>query len=422
MPSTGLARIPDAARVLVGLAAGFGIGLGLAGTTRPSLLLLVAAAETVGALWVNAIRMTVVPLVAALLISRIAGTSGPASRVGAKALALFVCLAAASALFAAVVASPIINALPLDPAALDRLRAQAVAPASDVPPFRDWLTALVPPNAVKAAADGALLPFVVFVVCFAFALSRTEEETRQTLVRLFDAITRTMFVLIGWIIRLSPVGVLALGLSLAARGGIGVVSALGVYVALVSILLVAATLLLYPVVKFAGGVSFRRFARACAPVQVIAFSTRSSFASLPVLVDRAERSLNISPHVSGVVLPIAVSVFKFGMPLMRFTGACFIARLFGVPLGWVDVLALAAALTAVSFYTPGVPSGSLVILAPIFDVFGLPTEGIGLLLAVDLVPDMFVTVSNTTADMAVAVLLSRPGAISKTGTGVYAAR
>jgi Na+/H+-dicarboxylate symporter len=408
MPSAGLARIPDAARVLIGLAAGFLIGLGLAGTTRPSLLLVMAISETVGTLWVNAIRMTVVPLVAALLISRIAGTSGTAARVGTRAVLLFVLLAAAGALFAGLVVPSIINALPLDPATLDRLRASAVAPASDAPPFRDWLVALVPPNALKAAADSALLPFVVFVVCFAFALSRIDAAGRDTVVRLFEAITRAMFVLIGWIIRLSPIGVFALGLSLAARGGTGLVSALGLYVATVSILLVTATLLLYPLVRAAAGVSFRRFARAAAPVQAIAFSTRSSFASLPVLVDRAEHALDVRPEVSGVVLPVAVSIFKFGMPIMRLTGTYFIARLFGVELSWGEVVALAAALTAASFYTPGVPSGSLVILAPVYDAFGVPVEGIGLLLAVDLVPDMFVTVANTTADLAVATLLSKP--------------
>ena len=408
MASTGLAKIPDAARVLIGLAAGFGIGLSLAGTTRPSLLLVVTISETVGTLWVNGIRMTVVPLVAALLISRIAGTSGTAGRVGTRAVALFVVMAAAGALFAGIFVPPIVNALRLDPATLDRLRASAVAPASDVPAFRDWLAALVPPNAFKAAADNALLPFVVFVVCFAFALSRTDEANREIVVRFFDAITSAMFVLIGWIIRLSPVGVFALGLSLAVRGGTGLVSALGLYVATVSILLITATLLLYPVVMAAGGVPLRRFARAAAPVQAIAFSTRSSFASLPVLVDRAEGALGVRPDVSGIVLPIAVSIFKFSSPISRFTGTYFIARLFGVELSWVEVLALAAALTAVSFYTPGVPSGSLIILAPVYESFGVPVEGIGLLLAVDLVPDMFVTVANTTADLAVATLLSKP--------------
>jgi Na+/H+-dicarboxylate symporter len=291
---------------------------------------------------------------------------------------------------------------------LEGIRATAVAPKNDIPPFRDWLTTLVPPNPLKAAADGALLPFVVFTVCFALALSRTDERSRVTITRFFDAIARTMFVLIGWIIRLSPLGVFALGLSLAARGGIGVASALVLYVLAVAVLLATATLLLYPLVAAVAGVPLLRFAQACVPVQAIAFSTRSSFASLPVLIDRAEHELGINPDVSGIVLPIAVSVFKFGMPILRLTGTCFIARLFGIPLGWVDVLALAAAVIAGSFYAPGVPSGSIFILAPIYEALGLPVEGIGLLLAVDLVPDMFVTVSNTTADLAVAMLVSKP--------------
>src|SRR5262245_37521841 len=241
MPFSCTGRTPDAARVLIGLTAGIGIGLAIAGTVRPTLLLAVTASETIGTLWVNAIRMTVVPLVAALLISRIAGTSGSAGRVGAKAFALFLLLALASAVFAAIVAPPLVSALPLDPDTLEGIRATAVAPTNDIAPFRDWLTTLVTPNPLKAAADGALLPFVVFTVCFALALNRTDERSRVTIVRFFEAITRTMFVLIGWIIRLSPLGVFALGLSLAARGGVGVASALVLYVLAVAVLLATAT-------------------------------------------------------------------------------------------------------------------------------------------------------------------------------------
>src|SRR4029453_4944273 len=150
--------------------------------------------------------------------------------------------------------------------------------------------------------------------------------------RFFEAIERTMFVLVIWIVRLSPLGVFALGMGLAGRGGVGVASAVGLYVVLVAGLLTIATAALYPVAAIFARVPFRRFVRACAPVQAIAFSTRSSFASLPVLIDRAERALGMSPEVRGLVLPVAVSIFKFGMPAMRVTGTCFIARLFGIPL------------------------------------------------------------------------------------------
>ena len=408
MRSPGVARVPNAARVLIGLAAGFGLGLLIAESGRPSLLGIVAVVEPIGTLWVNAIRMTVVPLVGALLISRIGGTSPQAvGRVGAEAVALFVALAAASAVFSVALAPPLVDRLPLDPAMLDAIRARAAPPPGDLPPFRDWLTALVPPNPIRAAADGALLPFVVFVVCFALALTRIDDHGRQSIVGFFEAIGRAMIVLITWIVALSPLGVFALGLGLAARGGVGLASAVGWYVVLVSALLAIGTLALYPVAAMA--VPLWRFARACAPAQAIAFSTRSSFAALPVLIERAEHGLGVRPEVAGLALPLAVSIFKIGTPIMRLTGTCFIARLFGIPLGWGEIVALAAAITAVSFYTPGIPSSSLFILAPIYEAFGLPVEGIGILLAVDLIPDMFCTVANVTAYMTVAAVLSRSG-------------
>jgi Na+/H+-dicarboxylate symporter len=356
---------------------------------------------------VNAIRMTVVPLVVSLLVTRVvAAPTDSVGRIGGRAVLLFALLAGAGAIYSAVLAPPLVSALPLDESALAAVRARATAPSVDLPPFRDWLTGLVPPNPVKAAADGALLPLVVFTVCFALALTRASAEPRQAVARFFEAVTAAMFVLVRWVIAVSPIGVFALAFALAARGGVGVATALGQLVVLVSALLLVGTLALYPLVGVLG-VPIRRFARACAPGQAIAFSTRSSLASLPALVERAERDLGVPPQVAGLVLPIAVSIFKYGTPIARLAATCFVARLYGVDLGVAQIAGLAAAITLVSFYTPGIPSGSLFILAPLYEAFGIPVEGIGLILAVDLVPDMFLTTANVTADMAVAALLGR---------------
>jgi proton glutamate symport protein len=227
------------------------------------------------------------------------------------------------------------------------------------------------------------------------------------LVRFFGAITETTFVLVRWILALAPLGVFVLSLSLAARGGGGIGRALGQYVVAVCGLLAICTLALYPIAALIGGVSLRRFAQACAPAQTVALSTRSSFASLPAMLDAAEQKLGLPPQVSGLVLPVAVSIFKFGAPILRMTGMLFIARLYGIELHGAAVATMAVAVAALSFYTPGIPSGSLFVIAPVFTAFGLPIEGLGLLLAVDLIPDMFVTATNVTADMTVATLLSR---------------
>jgi len=156
-----------------------------------------------------------------------------------------------------------------------------------------------------------------------------------------------------------------------------------------------------------GGISVREFARAAAPAQAVGFSTRSSLATLPVLVEEAEDTLGLPESVTGLALPAAVSVFKYASPIVRITGTFFVASLFGIDLGLVEGLTIMVGVAALSFYSPGIPSGGLFVMAPLYQALGLPIEGIGILIALDIVPDMFITGSNVTADLAVAALLAQ---------------
>jgi Na+/H+-dicarboxylate symporter len=398
----------SAARVLTGLIAGLAVGIGISRLAEPTLLAIPSAIEPVGTLWINAIRMTVIPLVVSLLISRIASeTPASVGRIGGRALLLFVLFVAGAALFTAAIAPSIVERMWLDPSTVAAARSGATGLKGEAPSLRDWLLGLVPPNAFKAAAEGEMLPVVVFTVFFACGLARVREDQRLLIVRFFDALADTMLVLVRWILSLAPIGVFALSLGLAARGGAGIAGALGQYVIVVCALITLGLLALYPIVTLAGGGSMRRFTRACAPVQAVAFSTRSSIASLPAMIDAAEHKLVLPAQVSGLILPIAVSVFKFGAPILRLTGTLFVARLYGVVLDSPAIATMAVATAALSFYSPGIPSGGLLVVTPVFSAFGLPLEGLGLLLAVDLIPDMFVTVSNVTADMAVATIIGR---------------
>ncbi|MBL4773694.1 MAG: cation:dicarboxylase symporter family transporter, partial [Alcanivoracaceae bacterium] len=141
-------------------------------------------------------------------------------------------------------------------------------------------------------------------------------------------------------------------------------------------------------------------------VQAIGFSTRSSLAALPATIAATE-SLGISSKVSGVVLPLAVTLFKFASPIARTAGTYFIANLYGINLTIVELMVIALVIGLFSFYSPGIPSGGLLIMAPVYTSLGLPVEGIGLLIAVDLIVDMFITAANVTANITVAALLSR---------------
>lgn len=410
------------ARVLIGLGLGLAGGLVVSFADDGFLRSVPGAVEPLGTLWVNAIRMTVVPLVVSLLVVAIAGEreGRTVATVGGRAIGLFVLMVAAVSLVTALAAPPLLSLLRLDPATAESLRAatgEATPAAVELPPFRDWLVDLVPTNALRAAVDGAMLPLIVFTAAFAFALNRIGEDGRDVILRFFGAVKDSMFVLIGWILEVAPIGVFALVLPLAARMGVAAVGAFGYFVLIACGLVTASILALYGLTAVAGRIPLGRIVRAYAPAQVVGFSTRSSLASLPAMFAATER-LALPAKVTGLVLPVAVSIFKFSSPIARATGTYFIARLYGIELGPPEIAVIAAAIGLLSFYSPGIPSGGLFVMTPVYLSLGLPVEGIGILIALDMIPDMFITTANVTADMTVAVVLTRSGPEGERSPGI----
>jgi Na+/H+-dicarboxylate symporter len=398
-----------AVRVFVALVAGLVLGVVVAVVGRPALFTAVSVVEPIGTLWVNGIRMTVIPLVVSLLISGIgSGSPSQVGRVGGRAAVWFVLLVAGCSVFAAVAAPPLIALAPIDPDAFISLGESSPPTDVELPPFRDWIVGLLPSNPVAAAAHGAMLPLIVFSVIFALAVTRLGTEDRATMVGFFTAVSKAVLVIVEWLLIVAPAGVFFLVLPLAARTGIDLVGAMGFFLLIACGLITIALVALYPVASWWGGVSMLQFARACAKPQAVGFSTRSSLASLPAMLEAAEKDLGLEPRVSGIVLPAATAIFKYASPIARITGTIFVARLFGVDLGALEIAVIGGAIGALSFYSPGVPSGGLFVMTPVYVALGLPVEGIGLLIALDLIPDMFITTANVTADMAVAVILGQP--------------
>ncbi len=401
----------SSARILLGLALGLigGIGFSLLETSSESAL--PSMIEPIGTLWVNAIRMTIIPLLMALMITAIAGqgNTGIVAQLGGKTMGLFIAMIAASSLFAFLVAPPLIAMLSIDPDASRRLLESTATENvgnSELPPFRDWLVALIPINPIRAAADNAVLPLMVFTGLFSVALLKIESKQRAHVVGFFAAIKETMFVLIAWIMALAPIGIFALVFPLAATLGVSAISVLGSFIVIVCALITLFTLALYPLATHIGQIPLRDFARALAPAQIIGFSTRSSLAALPACFTATE-TLGISSKVSGVVLPIAVTLFKFASPIARTAGTYFVASLYGIDLTIYELFIVAAAIGLFSFYSPAIPSGGLLIMAPVYISLGLPVQGIGILIAIDLIVDMFITAANVTANVTVATILSR---------------
>ncbi|HEY7235015.1 MAG TPA: dicarboxylate/amino acid:cation symporter [Gemmatimonadaceae bacterium] len=406
----------ESTRVLVALAAALGGGALVAASGSKQLLDAADAVAPVGTLWVNAIRMTVIPLVVSLLVTGVASATdvGAIGRIGGRTLAVFVLLLAAIAAIVMPLAPALFALLPLPSTAGAKpaLPAGAVEAANQVatsgqnPSFSAWLTSLIPSNPIAAAANGAMVPLILFTLILAIAIARSPESTRAPLVSLARAVGDAMLLIVRWVVLAAPVGVFALVLPLAAHLGGAVAGAMGVYIAAYALACVAVTLLIYPIVAVFGGIPIARFARAALPAQLIAFSSSSSIASLPALIESGERGLALPNRITGFVLPLAVSTFKVAAPVSWTIGALFIGWFYGVPLHARELATVAFAAIFLAFAAPGVPRGAFIMLTPLFLAIGLPAEGIGILIAVDALPDTFATTLNVTGDLAAAALVA----------------
>ena len=405
----------ESTRVLVGLGAGLIGGIAIAASHSGALLNAADAVAPIGTLWVNAIRMTVIPLVVSLLITGVASASDVSAigRLGGRTLAVFIAMLTAATIVMIPLAVAVFSWLPHLIAARPGLPAGAAEAAQSLTTgatsvgFASWLTSLIPTNPIAAAANGAMLPLILFTLLLALAIARSPAGARDTLLGFFRALSEAMLVLVRWIVRLAALGVFGLMLPLGAHGGVGLAGAIGFYIVAYSLGSVIFVLLLYPVLAAAARIPVRVFARAALPAQLIAFSSSSSIASLPALIEGAEQGLHLPTHVTGFVLPLAVSTFKFAGPVAWPIGTLFVAWFYGIELHAAQFVTIAFACVFLGFAAPGVPRGAFLLLAPLFLAIGLPVEGIGILIAVDAIPDLFATVLNATGDLAAAALVSR---------------
>lgn len=404
----------QAAWVGASLVAGIVLGILLGAVDWRGEARIMGAAEAIGTMWVNGIRMTVIPLIVSLLVVGVAAPSerGRIGSLGLRAFVFFYVSLVAVAVGSAVVAPPLFGWLELDPAGVAALRTSAgasrtVAAAADLPTFGEWLVTIVPTNPVRAAADAALLPLVLFTLAFAYALARVEEPGRAAVIGFFRGVGDAMLVLVRWVLLLAPIGVFALALVLGTRLGAGVVGAIGFYMGVQIALLIVAGLVMYPIAATLGRMPMRRFARAVAPAQLVAVTTRSSFAALPAGLEASRRVLGIPAEVAGFVLPLAVSIFRYTSPIQWMVGALFVAQLYGVDFGFVQVATVCIASILLNATVPGIPSGGLLVQAPVYAAVGLPVEGLAILIAVDMIPDLFRTTSNVTGHMAALAVLGR---------------
>jgi len=408
----------NAARILAGLAAGLSLGAlgGWAGWRMEAAL---AVAAPVGGLWLDALRMTVVPLVFSLVVTGIASATSTASAGGVtrRALLLFVALLLSSALAGALLGPVLLGAWSPPAGGLDAMRAGlASGEVPEVPPVADWLRSLIPTNVVAAAAEGAVVPLTIFALFFGVAAARLPAERSAPLLGFFAGVVDTMLMIVRWVLLLAPIGVFALALSVGAKLGLGAGAVLAHYISVQIAVTLVLGLSMYPLAVLAGRVRPAAFARAALPAQAVAASTQSSLASLPPMLAGAEQ-LAVAPAVSSVVLPLAVALFRIAAPASIVIVTLAMARMNGVEVGPGALAVVTVLATVNTLVIAGLPNQVtfFAAYAPPAIAAGVPIELLPLLLAVDTIPDIFYTVSNVTADLAVTSVVGRAAALKDDG-------
>lgn len=392
---------------LVGALVGAGLGLLVNALAGPPTWSIDYIAYPIGQVFLRLLFMLVVPLLFSALVLGVCELElKNLGRMGARMLGYTVVVSS----IAVVIGLVSINTF-RPGEGLDVMReASPGAPApepSDVSPIELFVT-MVPDNPVSAAAKGDMLGLIFFALVFGLALAVTETQGARTLTGAIQGLYDVSMRMIEGVLLLMPFGVAALLYTMTARLGFGVLVQLAGFVAVVLLGLLFHMIVVYSLsVRFFGGMSPLHFFKAVRDAMITAFTTSSSSATLPTALRVAEENLKLPRQVSRFVLTAGSAMNQNGTALFEGVTVLFLAQVYGVDLNWVEQLTVVLICILGGIGTAGVPAGSIPVIALILEMFGIPREGLGLILGVDRLLDMSRTTLNVTGDLAAAVYVAR---------------
>jgi DAACS family dicarboxylate/amino acid:cation (Na+ or H+) symporter len=408
-------------KMLIGFLAGLGLGLVahyVSGADAQWVKWLTTyITQPAGTLFLRLIFMLVIPLLFSALIMGVAemGDIRALGRVGWKTLGYTVLASGIAVALGLVLVNWLQPGAGVDPVAAQAMLAQGADRAKDIagaaasqPKGLDMLLGIVPDNVVKAAAENTILAVMFFALMLGIGLVLTRSEATQTLLRGIQGLFEVSMTLIGLVIRLAPYAVFCFMFNLAALFGWDLLGSLGKYVGVVVLALALHMLVVYSLMlKFLGGWSPVRFFRGSQEAMVMAFSTASSNATLPVSLRVAEEKLGLPKKISRFVLTVGATANQNGTALFEGVTVLFLAQFFGVELTLAQQVTVMFVCILGGIGTAGVPAGSLPVVALICGMVGVPPEGIGLILGVDRFLDMCRTTLNVTGDLMLAAVVSK---------------
>ena len=385
--------------ILVGLGLGLGLGIAASATGSPSLLWAAEAAEPLGQVFLRAIQMVVIPLVAAVVFVGVAriGNLRKLGRLGGLSVGFFwVTTLPAILIGMGVMTLALTFTAPVPPPT------QVADLDTQAPGVIDFLVNLVPRNPVQVAADGSLLSLLIFVVLLAAATTTLPADRQEKLTSLAETLGDALIKLMTWILWTAPVGVFGLAAPVIAQTGVAMLQNLAVFIAAVVVgLFILKGLVLLPLVRILGGVRPGRFIRGTVGSYTVGFTTTTSVGTLPMMLQEAEK-LGLSKRTFTLVLPLAASINRPGSALFQSASLVFLAAMYGVPLDAGLVAAAVLAIFLAAMTVAPVPSASIVSMVPALDVVGVPVAGLGILLGIDRVPDVFRSAANVFGHMSAA--------------------
>ena len=393
------------AAIAAGLVLGLLVGLGAALSGNAWLLAIAKGSAPFGTLFMNAIRMVVIPLVISIIFASIARLGDPRKlgRIGGLTIAYYwLTLIPAIAIGMATMKFGLRFASDIQVPAV----AETTVPA--LQGIVDYLVNLVPANPFEAASNGAILPLIVFTALAAAATAAIAAERRERLIVIADDVSAALIKLVWWILYIAPIGVFGLTAPVTAELGWGLIQGLGIFILCVAVgLVIFLGLVTLPLVWFVAGISPGKYLRGTFGAVAICASATSSVPAIPVALAESKANLGVTPAVADLLVPLGSSMHRPGSALFQGAAIVFLAWLFDVTIPPALIGAAMLATFLVSLTVAPVPSSSVVTLAPALDAVGVPVAGLAIVLGIDRIPDMLRSAVNMLGQISAAVLVDR---------------
>lgn len=391
--------------IALGLFLGLAVGLGAAMTGNPFLQTIARESAPLGKLFINAIKMIVIPLVVTVIFASVARLGDPRKlgKIGGMTLAFYwITLIPAIIIGMAVMTFGLRFAPKIDMPSVD------AAPIPKLQSITDFIVSLVPPNPFAAAADGAILPLIVFTALFAAAAGTLPKPRRERMITGAEDISGALIKLVWWILYTAPIGIFGLIAPATAELGWGLIQSLGIFIVCVFVgLVILVAAVFVPLLYFIANMKPLDFFKGTLGATSVAFSTTSTAAAIPISLEESQKNLGVSETVADLLIPLGASMYRPGSALFQGAAIVFLAHIYNVPVALGAAGAVVLATFLVSLTVAPVPSSSVVTMAPALDAIGVPVAGLAFMLGIDRIPDMMRSCVNVLGQISAAVLIDK---------------